>query len=383
MKTSPASARRFVLAGLIVAVIAAFSFPKADAADLTPEQVAAIRAQLDELKDILEGKASERNRSAWSVFMSASQDAKKAAELHTNCVRIVEFERNGRSDSEFREWQSQQRDRYKDEGYMQSMMLQLRWLAITCKAAEAEKFETVLPDVLSYLDSLSQLEQMPGGAALNSVAGSIFVRAYELERLLGRNESWEAVPYNIEGIYEKIILPYMRSEKPAQLMVAWDKRIDHQTRLAAFIKAQHDSEMRGDRDEKRRIQERQRRETSRGVLSGYSEEDFLTDTLPKLHWARLGDKYRFVDKASASHEILTFLNEHITHKNAIDWLTEFQAMLGDAQSPGFEEPDSSEPLPGEVVNTPDPSASSGSTSERGSLLHDSLLTVVTRSAASE
>jgi hypothetical protein len=207
MKLSPASAFSTVFLGLTLVVTVAFSPAPARAADLTPDQVAAIRAQLEAMRDTLEGKASERNLSAWSVFMGAAQDAKAAATLFENCTRIVDFEREGRSDSEFRDWQSKQRDRYKNDAYMQSMMLQLRWLAITCKAAEAEKFETVLPDVLSYLDSLTQLNEMPSGAALNSVAGSIFVRAYELERLLGRNEKWESVPYNIEGIYEKIILP--------------------------------------------------------------------------------------------------------------------------------------------------------------------------------
>lgn len=310
-----------------------------NAADLSPEQVDAIHAQLKALQDALEGKASERNRSAWSVFMSASQDAKAAAKLFENCTRIVDFEREGRSDSEFRDWEDRQRDRYKNDGYMQSMMLQLRWLAISCKAAESEKFETILPDVLSYLDSLTQLTEMPAGAALNSVTGSIFVRAYELERMLGKNQNWETVPYNIEGIYEKIILPYLREEKPEQLMNAWDKRISHQTRLVEFIKAKQEDEVKGDRDEKQRIRDRQRRETSQGVLNGHDEDDFVSETLPKLKWARLIDKFTFVDSASAAQEMLVFLNENITNKMAIDWLNQFQGMVAEVQSPGPEEAD--------------------------------------------
>lgn len=307
------------------------------AADLSPEQVTAINAQLKSLQNTLEGKASERNRSAWSVFMSASQDPKAAVKLYENCTRIVDYEREGRTDSEFRDWQGNQRDRYKSDGFMQSMVLQLRWLAISCKAAESEKLETVLPDVLSYLDSLTELTEMPAGAALNSVNGSIFVRAYELERMLSKNANWETVPYNIKGIYEKIILPYMREEKPDQLMNAWDKRISHQTRLVEFIKAKQDEEVKGDRDEKRRIMDRQRRATSQGVLSGHDEDDFATETLPKLKWSRLIDKFTFVDNTSASQEILVFLNENITNKMAIDWLSQFQNMVAESQSPGHQE----------------------------------------------
>jgi len=308
-----------------------------NAADLSPEQVTAIRAQLKTLQDTLDGKASDRNRSAWSVFMSASQDPKAAVTLYENCTRIVDYEREGRSDAEFRDWQSKQRDRYKNDSFMQSMMLQLRWLAISCKAAEAEKFETVLPDVLSYLDSLSALTEMPAGAALNSANGSIFVRAYELERMLSKNENWETVPYNIKGIYEKIILPYMREEKPEQLMNAWDKRISHQTRLVEFIKAKQDDEVKGGRDEKREIMDRQRRETSQGVLRGHDEEDFVTKTLPRLKWDRLIDKFSYVDNVSAAQEMLAFLNENITNTMTIDWLTQFQNMVSETQSPGFQE----------------------------------------------
>jgi hypothetical protein len=330
----------------------------APAADLSPQQVEAIRAQLEAMRDTLEGKASERNRSAWSVFMSASQDNKAAAELYENCTRIVDFEREGRTDSEFRDWQSGQRDRYKNDGYMESMRLQLRWLAITCKAAEAEKFETVLPDVLGYLDSLTQLTEMPGNAALNPVTGSIFVKAYQLERVVARDTKWEPVPYNIEGIYEKIILPYLRDEKPSQLMTAWDKRISQQTHLVEFIKARQDDELKGDRDEKRRIMERQRREGSRGVLGNHDEDDFINDTLPRLKWARLIDKYMFVDKVSAAQEILVFLNENITNKRAIDWLNQFAGMVADTESPGrLTQP---EPDP-----DPSPTTTSGTTPPTG------------------
>ena len=112
----------------------------APAADLTPDQIAAIQRQLAALQESLEGQASDRNRSAWSVFLSASQSDKEAAELFENCTRIVEFEREGRDDSEFRNWQDGQKDRYKNAQYMESLRLQLRWLALTCKAAEAEDF---------------------------------------------------------------------------------------------------------------------------------------------------------------------------------------------------------------------------------------------------
>ena len=325
--------------------------PATAAGELSPQQIEAIRAQLEAMRDELEGKASERNHSAWSVFMNAAQSSKATAELFENCTRIVDFEREGRSDSEFRDWQSEQRDRYKDDGYMQSMQLQLRWLAITCKSAETEKFETVLPDVLSYMDGLTKLTEMPADAALDPVGGSIFVRAYQLERVIDKDAEWETIPFNIVGIYEKIILPYLRDEKPSQLMTAWDKRISQQTHLVEFIKARQGDEVKGDRDEKRRIMERQRKEGSRGVLGKHDEDDFVNDTLPGLKWARLVDKYLFVDKVSAAQEMLVFLNQNITNKKAIDWLDQFASMVSDIESPGRITEPESDPTPAPTTTT--------------------------------
>lgn len=321
-------------AAFLVAGLFASSVP-ARAADLTPDQVAAIRAQLEAMQDQLEGKASERNRSAWSVFMEAAVDARKAAELFERCTKVVDFDREGRSDSEFRDWQGNQKDRYRNDQYMEGLQLQLRWLAITCKAAEAEKLSTVIPDVIGYVESLTSLSEMPGNAALTSVGGTIFVRAYELERVIGNNESWEPIPFNIAGIYEKTILPYLRVENTDQLMSAWDRRIAQQTRLVAFLTSKQEEAVRGDRDDKRRIQDQQRRQQeNRNVLKDHDEDDFERDTLPQLKWSRLRDKYDYVDKVAAAQEMLAFMNEHLTNKKAPDWLTEFLLLISDAQSPG-------------------------------------------------
>jgi len=325
------------------------------AADLTPEQVAAVQAQLESLRDTIEGKASERNRSAWSVFMSASQDDRAAVDLLEKCTKIVDYDREDREASDFRDWQDRQKDRYRDDQYMESLRLQLRWLALTCKAAEAEELDSVLPEVINYVESLTQLSEMPGNAALASVGGSIFVRAYEIERLVARADNWEPVPYNIAGIYEKTILPYLRLESPDRLMSAWDKRIDQQTRLVSFIKAKQEEEVRGGRDDKRRIQDQQRRQQQgREVLKKHDEDDFLRETLPQLKWDRLIDKYSFVDKVSAAQEMLAFLNENVTNKKCIDWLTQFQGLIADDASPGIST-DANDPGAAPALsNTPKP-----------------------------
>lgn len=326
---------RLLLTPLFVAGVLALPATSSPAADLTPEQIEAVRQQLAALRDTVEGRTSEKNRSAWSVFMAASQDPREAVELFENCTKIVDFDREGREESDFREWQKRQENLYSNDAFMESLMLQLRWLALTCKAAEAEDFATVLPEILTYLDGLTRLNEMPTGPALGSVGGSIFVRAYELERLVASNENWEPVPFNVSGIYERIILPYLRLEKPGQLMTAWDKRIAQQTQMVAFFKARQEDEVRGNsRERERKENEQRRQQNTRGVLKEHDEDDFARDTLPQLKWDRLRDQFIYVDETTAAQGMLAFLNENLTHRKAADWLTEMQTMISDSDSPG-------------------------------------------------
>ena len=194
------------------------------------------------------------------------------------------------------------------------------------------------------------------------MAGSIFVKAYELERVIGKNDRWEAVPYDIAGIFDKSILPYLREENPAQLMTAWDKRIAQQTRMVEFIRAKQAEQVRGDRDEKARIESQQRREQeSRGILKDHDEDDFINNTLPSLKWERLVDMYLYVDKVTAAQEMLAFLNENVANRKTMDWLNQLQAMVGDAGSPGYQEPEQAPAAPAAPATPTEPVAPAATT----------------------
>ncbi|MEM1444206.1 MAG: hypothetical protein AAGF67_17800 [Verrucomicrobiota bacterium] len=321
-------------------VMVTLCFGTLEANDLTLEQIESIRKKAEAIQDNLNNHLAARNTNAGDRFAAASTDPRAAISLYLECHNIVNFEREGRPESDFRAWKEGQENRLKDDATIESLQMQLRYLALSCKAAEAEKIEEVFTPLMNYVDSLSRLQELPTGALTQSVANSIFSQAFYLQDLLGNNEGWEAVPFNIGGIYESTIFPYLRTENPSALMSAWDKRIEQQTRIAQMINAHKEAELRGmDRDEQRRARNNQDRQG--GLMRELDSDDFVARTLPRLQWARLKDMFRFVNEVDAMQKMLPFLEEHITHELGKDFMTEFNDLLNEAAT-------SSDRIPGAI-----------------------------------
>jgi hypothetical protein len=316
---------------LLFASILALS--TAEAADLTPEQIASIKAKIEGIKANLDGHLSSRNTSAGSAFAAAAADPRAAAELYLNCSKVVNFDREGRPESDFRAWKEEQTERLRDPKFLASLQMQLQYLTLSCQAAESEKIDAVFTPLMSFVDSLSRLEETPAGGVTESVAGSVFAKTYYLDKLLSNSENWEPVPINISGIYEKTILPYLRDHQPDALLNAWDKRIEQQTRIVATVESLRDEDLRGmTKDEERRARGNQGREG--GVMRQLSKEEFTARTLPKLQWDRLKDQFKYVDQLEGAKAMLAFVEAHLVHELGEEFYAEFIEVIDQAQGVG-------------------------------------------------
>ena len=311
----------------LLVAIAFFSTPAVNAQELTSEQLASLRAKLKTLRADLESHLSSRNTGAGGVFSAAAGDPRAAVDLYLKCEKLVNYEREGRPESDFRAWKEENEDRLRDAGFVESLQMQLRYLALSCQAAEAKEIDQVFTPLMSYVDSLSRLEEMPTGNLTSSVAGSVFAEAYNLQRLLGENDGWEDTPFNISGIYESTILPYLREEKPDALMNAWDKRIEQETRLVQMLEVHKEKELRGmNRDQQARARGQQNR--GGGVLRRLDKDDFIRETLPRMQWAKLRDMYEYVNQLEGAKAMLSFVEEHLQHDLGEEFFQAFEAVIG-------------------------------------------------------
>lgn len=304
-----------------------------DATELTPEQIQSLKARLKSIKDNLDSHITSRNISAGQAFAAAAADPKQAVELYLNCVKMVDYDREGRPEADFRAWREGQADRIKDPKFVTSLQQQLRYLTLSCQAAESEDKARMFAPLMAYVDSLSNLTEMPTGAVTQSVANSVFAKAYYLERLLGNNENWEPVPINIAGIYSRTIMPYLRENDPAALMNAWDKRIEQQGRLVAMLEEKKAEELRGlNRDEERRARNNQSNQG--GAIGEHSKEEFTQKTLPQLQWGKLKDMFQYIDQVNGAKAMLDFVEANLKHELGEQFYAEFEDLITNAQGIG-------------------------------------------------
>ncbi len=242
---------------------------------------------------------------------------------------MVDYDREGRPESDFRAWKDAQKDRVSEPNFVESLQQQLRYLALSCQAAESKERDEIFAPLMSYVDGLSRLTEMPSNNLTQSVAGSIFAQAYYLEDLLGKNDNWEPVPMNIGGIYNRTILPYLREENPAALMNAWDKRIEQQTRLVVMLEEKKNEEMRGlDRDEERKARNSQSNQG--GLLKDHSKEEFTNHTLPQLQWGKLKDMFLYVDQLTGAKGMLDFIEANLLKEDGESYYREFETLIQSA-----------------------------------------------------
>lgn len=307
--------------------------PTARSSELSPEQLQSLKDKLEALKQNLHTHLNTRNTNASQTFANAAGDPKAAVELYLNCVKAVEYDRQGRPESDFKAWRDGQSDRLRDTKFIESLQLQLRYLALSCQAAESSDISSLFGPLMVYVDSLSHLSEMPQGPITQPVGGSVFAKAYYLDRTLSSSKSWEPIPINIGGIYEKTIFPYLREKNTGALMNAWDKRIEQQTRLVTMLDQKKSEEMRGlNRDEGRKARNAQANQG--GALKEHAVEEFRSRTLPQLQWGKLKDMFLHVDQANGAAAMLQFVDANLTRELGEQFYTEFEELIKQIQQPG-------------------------------------------------
>lgn len=325
---------------LLLATFLPLASVSAQTTGITSEQIENLKKQLKALEEEQATHLSQRNSSAGDIFLQASTDPKAAFDLWEKCTKLIEYDREEKKESEFREWKEGNSEKARDDRFLESLMIELKYVGLSCMAAETEKIEEIFPSILSYVDGLSRMEELPTNEVLKSVADSNFAKAYNLESLLGKNGNWEPVPFSIRGIYDRTILPHLRANNPAGLMNAWDKRIEQQTRLAQSLNsAMEDAERElrlaeGDRgvgNQKRALQDLINGDRS-NMMRSHDKDDFVREELPRLKWAKLKDQFKFVDPAAGAAGMLKFVKEHLTHELGEEFMRDFKSIIATAEA---------------------------------------------------
>ncbi len=272
------------------------------AAPLTQEQIDKILAELDRFEGVVTGKRTAGRRSAVDAFRRASGSDKEAYEFYLACVKELDFDRQGKSFTEFRDWRSRQEDRLKTPSRMAGMRLQLQWLVLTLRAAEGEDRMTVAAEAETFLGKIVANAKSLGPdlqvVQRENVLATPFGRLYELDQSV-KLEDWAYSPGNIGQMYERVILPPLRENAPAHIAAAWDRRIQLETEMIRGLRTDDPAAL----------------------------EQFTKETLPRLKWQRAADLFQHGEQQEGALAMVKLIGDYPEHPDAAEWITGFRRML--------------------------------------------------------
>lgn len=322
----------------------------APAVTLTPSQTAHILKELEKVEaQIGQGRGGVFSN-ALAKFRSAMGSDAAALALYLDCYKLENFERRDLKNTDFIAWRDDPRRQVllKDPDYSKGLSLQLEYLVMSIQAQEIKDVRKMGPMVTAlqaYLTKAisavqSSIKHTASGAVevkeasknnnnggggqrrgregggerwgisdasslattlRRSVKGTEFSRAYLLDDYMTLQE-WEYTPLNIGGIYGSVIFPYYKLEKPTELGVQWDARINTELALR------------------------------KALLSESEYAIYLGEENPRLQWQKQNDLLAGgINSVNALAEMLKIIQGNPNHPDASSWLGSFKQIMEKAQ----------------------------------------------------
>ena len=138
--------------------LVAFSFPTFTA-EAQDAETASLLKEIEAIRKLLESSSEKNNARALSVLRAALASPKATYEFHMDSVKQVNFDEEGRPESDWREWRDANEEERKESEHIQALQLQLRYLALSIQAsggrADDDALKAMMPDLVAYLDSMT------------------------------------------------------------------------------------------------------------------------------------------------------------------------------------------------------------------------------------
>jgi len=281
---------------------------------------------------------TKRQAVAYNAYKSAVTSETAALELYLKCTELHNFEEEGKSGTDFREWKRKQKDKYSDPGFKTALRHQLNWLVLTIEASrvEDEDYSTLTPKALTSLKNIFNDAQKLKGhqkTLRQNAMSSIFAKAYNFQGLKAKN--WPNSPLAIDSIYDKLVFPQLRAEQNSTaLRAAWKQKIFYQEKsLVEWAKIPETTRIGLKKDQ---------------VAPEYTK--FLIEKKPELVWEMEVDLFKAGDQSGAATRMLSIVSSNMSHNKAKKWAEE----LTDLVAPKETETEEIEETELETVAPPKP-----------------------------
>ena len=190
------------------------------------------------------------------------------------------------------DWRKKNGDLLRDKNFIAALRMQLTYLSLTWQHSMGVKTRDQLPALYDYtngiaanFDSLWSFDQI----AKKSIGDNVFAAYFQIGPYINSLPEWEPVPFNIEGIFQKTILPELRRLKDPRVLAYWDDKI--QAEAARLDKNQN----------------------------SLAVNKFNNVRRPGLLWNRAEDELVIGDQPHAVADMLALIKAHPDHPDFDKW----------------------------------------------------------------
>ena len=262
-----------------------------------------VNAVLSSLKAIKQKHGEiQKSEGAKLVNEITANAASPAAAVgyYEEAARATKFDGQNRENTQFVEWKHKEADHLKDKNWQEALRLHLTYLAIALQRSNGAEVKDLLSQLLNYTKQLMTRQDALGvqdEMLKHPLGDSIFVQWLQLGGQISKLEKWEMSPGNLDGIFQKTILPELRKQNDPRVIEYWDMRIQKESSQAASTQRTFDV------------------------------DKFNQNTKPKLLWSRSVDLAALGQKSKAVSEMLALIKNNPYHPDVNDWIEKLEKLV--------------------------------------------------------
>jgi predicted Zn-dependent protease len=281
--------------------------PALHAQDAPPVNADELLQSLEKLRSTQESTLQTSFSRIIQTFRQGASSPTAAWELYQEAVKATRFTGLTRDNSQFRDWKKREEDKLDDPNFRKAIQVHLLYLAISLQHAGGAELKDTVAALAQYASSYPRIEMdsrnREMAALLNEpITSGVFVRRNGLELYLTRLKDWEMVPSNVDGMFEKVVLPYWREQKDPKAVAYWEERINREA------------------------------ERVKGADLVFPREHFENVRRPVLLWNRAQEMVKVGMPNRAAVEMYNVLKNYPSHPNFSSWADELKNLLKPAPS---------------------------------------------------
>ncbi len=287
-------------AGACLSLLALAVSLRAQQPSPSPVDAAAVLAAIKELKTKQPDVIAREKGQVLDAIRAALADPIKAYEQATVAVEF-QGKGGGNDSAKLMEWRKQNGELLRDRTFANALRLELAYLGLTWQRCMGTKTKDLLPALYDYTSQVTANYEALWTLKMadKSFNDIVFVPYFQIGPFINSLPDWDTQPFDVDGIFQKTILPELRKEKDPRLLVYWDAKIQSEA-------------LRTDKQ-----------------ANGLAANRFNSIRRPALLWNRAEDELVLGDQGRAVADMLALLKAHPDHPDFDKWV----ARLTDVVTP--------------------------------------------------